>query len=534
MERNIIIFSDGTGQAGGFRFDESRSNIYKMFRACRCGPDSSINPREQLTFYDPGLGSQADGGHLGGKISRWIYNTISQATGFGITANIIDCYAALIRLWRPGDRIFLFGFSRGAYTIRCLAGVISMCGIPQQISDDLAIKLTDAETRKLAGNAVKHVYQFTSSRKIETASERQRFMLETRKKLAARFRAKHNCGTEECANVDPYFIGVFDTVAALGSFPKSLMITSAVLVAFAAVSAVASYLSYFSDAPLIGGILAIFTFWRTFFSLIGLTGIAAVVTYIYTHLKWDVRVPEYDLKDSLRTFHLTEMWQTFYDTNLNPRVNYAKHAISIDENRKDFARVAWGRNDDKEFSKDAHGNRWFEQVWFAGNHSDIGGSYPENESRLSDIALTWMVSSASVVPDGLKYNASLLRVFPHPEGMQHDEVKSGLGLFTKLTGRSWPEKNRKLPTPKDSEISKAVMHRSVYKRFDLADVQVYDLRAPYRPDTLQNHVDFMKYYEPNATFPADSSRHMTTDAAQSEAEAVLSDAGNPNLASNAS
>ena len=97
MGRNIVIFSDGTGQAGGFRFDENRSNIYKMFRACRCGPDSSVNPRDQLTFYDPGLGSQADGGHLTGRAARWIYNTISQATGFGITANIVDCYAALIR-----------------------------------------------------------------------------------------------------------------------------------------------------------------------------------------------------------------------------------------------------------------------------------------------------------------------------------------------------------------------------------------------------------------------------------------------------
>jgi Uncharacterized alpha/beta hydrolase domain (DUF2235) len=37
--------------------------------------------------------------------------------------------------------------------------------------------------------------------------------------------------------------------------------------------------------------------------------------------------------------------------------------------------------------KDVSGIQWFEQVWFTGNHSDVGGSYPENESRLSDIAL---------------------------------------------------------------------------------------------------------------------------------------------------
>src|SRR5450631_797458 len=168
--RNVVIFSDGTGQAGGFRFDENRSNIYKLYRATRCGPDSSIDPSQQLAFYDPGIGSQADGGHLTGRLARWIYNLVSQATGLGITANIIDCYAALIRLWRPGDRIFLIGFSRGAYTVRCLAGVIATCGIPTRISETEPPRLDPSSTHKLASNAVKRIYQFTSSRMREKAN----------------------------------------------------------------------------------------------------------------------------------------------------------------------------------------------------------------------------------------------------------------------------------------------------------------------------------------------------------------------------
>ena len=48
MPKNVLIFSDGTGQAGGLRFDENRTNIYQLFRATRCGPDSSIDPREQV------------------------------------------------------------------------------------------------------------------------------------------------------------------------------------------------------------------------------------------------------------------------------------------------------------------------------------------------------------------------------------------------------------------------------------------------------------------------------------------------------
>src|SRR5437588_8502516 len=104
--RNIVIYADGTGQRGGMMFDERRTNIYKLFRATRCGPDSSVNPAEQLTFYDPGLGTLPPG-HAGliATIVRGFLNLVSQATGLGTTRNIIDCYAAIIRLWRSDDRI---------------------------------------------------------------------------------------------------------------------------------------------------------------------------------------------------------------------------------------------------------------------------------------------------------------------------------------------------------------------------------------------------------------------------------------------
>jgi uncharacterized protein (DUF2235 family) len=131
MPKNILIFSDGTGQVGGLTPDQNVSNIYKLFRATRCGPESQIDPSEQLAFYDPGLGSQPESGVFGAERAyRWVHNLVSQATGLGITMNIVDCYAAILRMWQPGDRIFLFGFSRGAYTVRCVAAVISLCGVP--------------------------------------------------------------------------------------------------------------------------------------------------------------------------------------------------------------------------------------------------------------------------------------------------------------------------------------------------------------------------------------------------------------------
>src|SRR5260221_543754 len=163
LAKNVIIFSDGTGQVGGIAFDEIRTNVYKMYRACRVGPDTVIDPAKQVAFYDPGLGSSVDGSRIKIGWARALYNLVSKATGLGMTANIVDCYAALIRLYRPGDRVFLIGFSRGAYTVRSLAGVIALCGIPRHDYGGAPLPMDMAGSRRLASKAVKGVYQFCSS-----------------------------------------------------------------------------------------------------------------------------------------------------------------------------------------------------------------------------------------------------------------------------------------------------------------------------------------------------------------------------------
>ncbi len=478
MGRNIIIFSDGTGQGSGIHFDERRSNIYKMYRAMRCGPDSSIDPNEQAAFYDPGLGSELDGAsHYRGPL-RWLYQFVSQSTGFGITANIVDCYAALIRLWRPGDRIFLFGFSRGAYTVRCLAGVIRQCGIPTRMPDGSPVPLDGYSTRKLAAYAVKHVYQFTTSRNRERADARQRFLLDTRSAIAARFRAEHGSQDPELPdrpNVVPYFIGVFDTVASLIDPAKLAMFIPAVLVAIFAVARVGVWACGLSlaGALLISTLIAI---------------VIAAIAFVYTHLKFDFRIPGYDCRDTFRTIHFTDLFLTFDDKTLDPYVAYAKHALSIDENRKPFARVKWNPSDKPILGeRDEEGRIRFEQIWFSGVHSDIGGSYEEQESRLSDIALKWMLECAMHVPNGLKCDPSLLRTYPDPHGYQHDARKDGIPWVTRQFGFTYPL-GRRDPTPD------AILHPSVYDRFDAGGVPIYDRIERYRPAALAEHIDVAHLY----------------------------------------
>lgn len=192
MAKSIVIFSDGTGQAGGLPGIQP-SNVYKLFRAC------PVVPGIQVTFYDPGLGSPLDGARWG----RWrtLYNVTSQMTGLGLSQNIADCYHALIRLYEPGDRIYLFGFSRGAYTVRSLGGVLSLCGIPTRGTYGENPRESTRARRRLVQRALR-VYQTYGQSRIKGRLRERRG-----KRYRARF-ASHEAV--------PYFIGVWDTVRALG------------------------------------------------------------------------------------------------------------------------------------------------------------------------------------------------------------------------------------------------------------------------------------------------------------------------------
>lgn len=152
--KTILIFADGTGQLGGIRADQRLSNVYKMYRAMRPGPDSPIKPCEQVAFYDPGLGS----GEARILTPGYVRKVFEAALGTGFDQNIIDCYAAIIRHYNPGDRVCLFGFSRGAYTVRALANVMNLCGVPTHGGNGRPLPRFGPPLRAIAAEAVRKVY----------------------------------------------------------------------------------------------------------------------------------------------------------------------------------------------------------------------------------------------------------------------------------------------------------------------------------------------------------------------------------------
>ncbi len=496
MAKNILIFSDGTGQIGGLLVEERRSNIYKLYRATRCGPDSCVNPSEQVAFYDPGLGSRPLRGGLVRGLARGFHNLLSQATGFGLTTNIIDCVEAVYRLWRPGDRIFLFGFSRGAYTARCVGGVLCLCGVPTRLENGTPMKYDGATARRLASIAVKKVYQHTASRTPAKASARQKELLEQRQELARQFREAYASRQQDRSDY-PYFIGVFDTVAAVASTGSLITLASLLLTLTAAAATILwyfhpSYSPWFGNA--IGGALSFLfgltrlntAIWLHWFAFV--TGAIVLITLLW-YLKSHVKLAPQVNPKWWRTFTMSFGRMRFEDICLNDNVKYARHAIAIDENRASFARVRWGDPNSTRPYQDEEGFITFQQYWFAGNHSDIGGGYPEHESRLSDVALQWMADAAANVRNGIKIDRSVLHLYPSADGMQHDERKAGFPILTSLLCLTWRERRRKMPGPATT------LHESVYERFNLPSVVQYDAAVPYRPEELRQHERLAKYYK---------------------------------------
>jgi hypothetical protein len=298
--------------------------------------------------------------------------------------------------------------------------------------------------------------------------------LPQREALATRFRQRYGCDAGGVANAVPFFIGVFDTVASLGRYALSAALIGGSAGLIAALSYVQSFF--------------LFPFLPTFLWTTGVAAVLAGIGYIATHLKYAVGLPDYSF---LQTLHLASPKMKFYDLHLNNAVWYARHAMSIDENRADFARVPWRGSHSKGPERPDEYPDWLQQVWFAGNHSDIGGSYPENEARLSDIALEWMVHAARSLPDGrtsdasgIKVDESYLKLHPDPLGPQHDEREPGY-----LGGRfKWDEGLREVQ-------DEAILHATVLERFAVnGGVQHYYERLPYRPENLRSHAKVKKYY----------------------------------------
>ncbi|GAB2558131.1 DUF2235 domain-containing protein [Rhodanobacter koreensis] len=167
--RRLVLLFDGT-----WNKPESNTNVERMRRLIASRDAAGI---EQLVNYIPGVGVRPGLTHL-----------LGGAFGFGLSDSVLDGYRWLCANWQPGDELYLFGFSRGAYAARSLCGLIRKCGLLRRHADG---NVTKAD--------VSNAYDFYRdiSNKPNDAA-------------AVAFRASHS------VEIGVHFIGVWDTVGSLG------------------------------------------------------------------------------------------------------------------------------------------------------------------------------------------------------------------------------------------------------------------------------------------------------------------------------
>jgi uncharacterized protein (DUF2235 family) len=136
MAKNIVLCSDGTGAT---TVKARGTNVFKLYEA--------VDRTTQVAVYDDGVGAQR----------LRLLRMATGAFGIGLKRNVRQLYVELAKVYEPGDRIFLFGFSRGAFTVRMLAGLIVACGI----LDKRKTKFHDEEDFESAAKKAVDAYRST-------------------------------------------------------------------------------------------------------------------------------------------------------------------------------------------------------------------------------------------------------------------------------------------------------------------------------------------------------------------------------------
>jgi len=240
----------------------------------------------QVRFYDEGVGTK-----LGEKF-------IGMAFGVGLMKNILQAYEHLCMHYEPGDEIYIFGFSRGAYTARSFGGLIGICGIVTDITD---VKLQQA----------RHFYENRLSSEKEDLQALREWRVVNSRAVAADlddldFRI--SSGARRVPLVHIRYIGVWDTVKTLGTDESKYL---------------------------------------------------------------------------------------WHDHSLSAQVEFARHAVALDERRNKFSVTEWDNIDElndlrgiPQESEDAP----YQQKWFPGDHGSVGGGGPTR--GLSDASFEWILEGA--------------------------------------------------------------------------------------------------------------------------------------------
>ena len=460
MTKNIVIFSDGTGQEGGIG---NNSNVYDLFNMIE------DRTRRQISFYDRGLGTG--------------WSRVGAISGAGITRNIKECYQFISDNYSAGDRIFLFGFSRGAATVRTLSAFIHLFGVLPRSRPELIAR---------AWRIYKIGHQDKRRRRAEEFVQRNHTMW-------ARVR----------------LLGVWDTVAALGLPFKALNVL---------IDKIPFWRHSFHDLRLAESVeyarhaVAIDDERRTFhpqlwdetallpagddpdpFTLEDIGDIRLVAEKLRTEghpvtkrlqlrEETDRLLKSFDKPaerqererrvEALRRAIVAELNTAVFDADnsvydpssdefdalrLSPATRERMASFRKGRRRSSRRSVRWL---DRLLIQDAFSLRpgqipKIKQVWFAGMHTDVGGGYPDK--GLAHVALVWMLKEATDL-GLLVYDKHRVDLHPDATGKMHNS-RTGLYRLDQRRQRYWDREKNQGRSP--------LVHESVVVR-SRADDPLYE------------------------------------------------------------
>jgi hypothetical protein len=296
--RNLIVCCDGTGNIWGNGHD---TNVVKLVRLL-------VKDDSQIVYYDPGVGTTDNFPPIGlwNEVKAFSGRVVGLAMAGGIYESIGQGYEFLVDNFREGDRVCVFGFSRGAFAARSIAGIVDQFGIVRpgaKAMVPLLVSMYFSRPGKRAGGTQK-----------------------TRETFAADIRSNFCAPSGAAAGV--YFVGVWDTVASVGLF--GLRITT--------------------------------------------------------------------------------------DANVrHKRYQHVRHAVALDETRWKYSPRLY-----RDEGPPVVPGQTFEQTWFTGCHSDVGGSYAD--AALANLTLRWIVEAASAPAVGLRFLQPASAIVGDPNGLAHDEA----------------------------------------------------------------------------------------------------------------
>jgi uncharacterized protein (DUF2235 family) len=365
MPKNIILLSDGTGNSSAKVF---KTNVWRLFQIL-----DLRDPSRQIAFYDDGVGTS----------SFKLFAILGGVFGFGLKRNVIAIYSFCCRNYQSGDRIYCFGFSRGAFTIRIVAGMIAHQGLVRYDDDeaDLACFAADAYRlyrRRFNGGILKYLGYIVDLRDVRDFAIRQ-----WRKLWRQSVSAPAPTTVESIQ-----FVGVWDTVDAYGGPIEEM--TRAIDYWVWPLSMPDRFMS--AKVHKACQALAIEDERQAFRPVI-----------------WDQRYVRACADVAGRT---KKEW--LFDINYDPRSEAARLAEPAPHLRTDVPAIDRQR---------------ISQVWFTGVHSDIGGGYPQD--GLSYVTFDWMLDRAKAY--GLRYfdPQRMLLVDPqiYPDDKLNDSRKGLAGYY---------------------------------------------------------------------------------------------------------